>query len=256
VPVYNERNVGFSQTYANLLLPTLPVGDGVMLINTAVGGTGFSSSEWTIPGGRLTKNALAGMQNLSAAFPQAFPRGAYKLHSMLWHQGEEDAGDNSQNYHADYCTYLEADMGALIDYFRGTSFAGAGRFPGASVGTPFVDGGLLPYWVDKESNGGGANGTAPTMEAIYALNTSRACTGTADSRIFSDFMADGTTPNGEPGARSGITHDVIHFNATMQVMMGHQYWGSYQRAVALSTVVPSDKTRACNVSAQMATQCN
>ena len=41
VPMYNEVNVGFGQTFANLLLPTLPEGHGIVLLNTGVGGTGF-----------------------------------------------------------------------------------------------------------------------------------------------------------------------------------------------------------------------
>jgi hypothetical protein len=60
------------------------------------------------------------------------------------------------------------------------------------------------------------------MSAIYGLNTSRVCTGTADSRIFPDFFPGTKTPCGEPGHRSGITGDVIHFNATQATMMGHQ----------------------------------
>ena len=53
------------------------------------------------------------------------------------------------------------------------------------------------------------------------------------------------TPDGEPGHRSGITGDVIHFNATQAVLMGHQYWAAYHRATSLGAVVPSAKTAAC-----------
>jgi hypothetical protein len=60
-------------------------------------------------------------------------------------------------------------MGALIDFLRA-------NFKGASAGTPFMDGGMLPYWVDS------VNGTDGVMSAIYGLNTSRLCTGTADSK--------------------------------------------------------------------------
>lgn len=34
VPVWGESNVGFTQTYANLLLQTLPANEGVVIINT------------------------------------------------------------------------------------------------------------------------------------------------------------------------------------------------------------------------------
>ena len=80
------------------------------------------------------------MEQLKEALPTALG-GSYNFHTMLWHQGEEDAADNRKHYSATYCTYLKADMGALIDHLRST-------FPGASPGTPFIDGGMLPYWVD------------------------------------------------------------------------------------------------------------
>ncbi len=40
------KQVGFSLTYANLLLQTLPDAEGVVVVNTGVGGTGFHASEW------------------------------------------------------------------------------------------------------------------------------------------------------------------------------------------------------------------
>lgn len=39
MPLFNEHNVGFSQTFANLLLDTLPEDHGIVLLNTGVGGT-------------------------------------------------------------------------------------------------------------------------------------------------------------------------------------------------------------------------
>ena len=44
------------------------------------------------------------MAQLFAALPGALPgAGAYALHSLLRHRGEDDAGDNLASYHADYC---------------------------------------------------------------------------------------------------------------------------------------------------------
>jgi len=229
VPVYGEANVGFSLTFANLLLQSLPADHGVVLVNTGVGGTGFHAGQWNAPNGPLAVQSVRVMQALNASFPTALG-GTYSFHSMLWHQGEQDAGDNGDGFHADYCTYLINDLTALIDFFRAS-------FPGAGATTPFVDGGLLPYWVDA------INGTEGVSSAIYALNTSRACTGTADSRIFPDFQ-DGL-PYGDPNARSGVSHDVIHFTATQAVFLGFEYWRAFQRAVALTTVVPSQQTAAC-----------
>ena len=232
-PVYGESNVGFSLTFANLLLQTLPPGHGVIIINTGVGGTGFHDGNWAPPNGRLAVQSVAAVTALSAAFPSAFPGAAYSFHAMLWHQGELDAGDNAgAAYHADYCTYLINDLSALVDFFRAA-------FPGASVTTPFIDGQLLPYWIDAV-----VGGTGEVPAAINSLNTSRACTGTADSRVFADMKPDGS-PNGDPNYRSGVSGDVIHFDATQNIFLGFQYWQAYLRAVALTTPVPSAQTLQC-----------
>jgi hypothetical protein len=258
VPLWGETNVGFSQTFAHLLLATLPADHGVITLNNGVGGTGFFDKEWNVnaSANNLVQQTMYSMKALVAAQPKGLP-GKYIFHAMLWHQGEDDAGDNCfpykfyncknqsiNHFKSSYCNYLQNDMGTLIDYFRA-------NIPGASAGTPFIDGGLLPYWMDT------TKGTDPVVDAIYALNTSRPCTGTADSRIFSDFKPDGTTPNGEPGARSGYSGKVIHFNATQATLMGHQYFAAYQRAVGVTTVVPSAKTQACGgpASSDTATQC-
>jgi hypothetical protein len=94
------------------------------------------------------------MRAMAAAFQTSFG-GVYSFHSMLWHQGEQDAGDNGDNYHASYCSYLMDDMSTLLDYLRV-------NLPGATSTTPFIDGGLLPYWVDA------VNGTADVESAIFA----------------------------------------------------------------------------------------
>jgi hypothetical protein len=233
VPLPGESNVGFSQTYANLLLQTLPDDHGVVLVNTGVGGTGFHAHEWNAPDGPLAVQSVKVVTALAANFSTGLG-GNYSFHSMLWHQGEQDAGDNGDKFHADYCTYLVDDLSALIDFLR------AG-FPGAGPSTPFIDGGLLPYW---EDNVPGGIGGVPS--ALYALNTSRACTATADSRTFAaDFKPDGKTPNGDPNYRSGVSGMVIHFDATQATRFGWEYFNALQRALALTTPVPSDETKNC-----------
>lgn len=254
VPVFGENNVGFSLTYANLLLQSLPEDEGVVLVNTGVGGTGFHLKEWC-PTCPLAIQSVNVMKQLYAALPGELG-GAYKLHSTLWHQGESDAGDNAgftkdgtavkgkvahgslagPPFHADYCTYLMQDLSPLIDFFRVS-------FPGATNSTPFIDGGLLPYWEDIQP------GTQGVQGAIYALNSSRACTATADSRIFADYTPTGL-PNGDPLYRSGVSGDVIHFTALQATVMGSQYWEALGRALALKAVQPSAQTVACGSSIQ------
>ena len=240
LPVFNEHNVGFSQTFANLLLPTLPPDHGVIIVNTGVGGTGFYDKNWVARTGPLATRSVRVVSALAAAFPAAFPGNHYTFHAMLWHQGELDAGDNRDNYHADYCTYLVDDMAALVDYFRAS-------FVGASPSTPFINGGLLPYWVDTI----GATGGVPA--AIAALNTSRACTGTADSSVFAPFLPDGVTPNGDPNARSGVPpHSVIHFSAQQNIFLGFEFWRAYLAALKVTSPAASAATAACGGAVQPA----
>ena len=235
-PVFNEANVGFSLTYAHLLLATLPASEGVVLVNTGVGGTGFHKSEWNATTGPLALQSVKAVADLAAALPAQLG-GNYSLTAMLWHQGEQDGGDNGDGYGASYCDYLQADLSPLIDFFRA-------QFPGASPSTPFIDGGLLPYWVDKE-----APKTTGVMEALYALNTSRACTATADSRVFPDFAPDGS-PNGDPKFRSGASGDVIHFSANQAFFLGFEYYNAYLAALRVTAVVPSARTAGCNAPVQ------
>lgn len=236
IPVYGEFNVGFSLTFANLLLPTLPPNSGIIICNTGVGGTGFVSGQWSIPSGPLVKNSVVALQTLQQNLPSKLGGTFGSLHTMLWHQGEDDAGDNGQHYHATFCTYLIQDQGALIDYMRA-------NLAGASATTPFINGGLLPYWVDVIN---GVNNSA-VMNAIYTVNTSRVCTGTADSRIFPDYLPGGV-PDGDPKYRSGVSNAVIHFNATQAVIMGYQFWEAYQHAINLTSIVPNGPTILCNSS--------
>lgn len=83
VPLFGESNVGFSQTYANLLLQTLPPGTGVILLNTGVGGTGFREGNWVAPSGPLAVQSVAAVKALWDAFPTALGGSNLTLHSML-----------------------------------------------------------------------------------------------------------------------------------------------------------------------------
>lgn len=176
--------------------------------------------------------SVAVVKALVAALPAALG-GNVTLTALLWHQGEEDGGDNRDGFRATYCQYLSSDVSALVDYLRGS-------FPGASPSTPFVNGGLLPYWEDNV-----AGGTGGVSSALRALNTSRACTATAETKgVFPDFAPNGS-PNGDPKYRSGASGDVIHFTATQATLLGFQYWAAFLRAMALMQVVPSSATAAC-----------
>ena len=56
-----------------------------VLLNTGVGGTGFSDGNWVVPNGRLTVRAIAAVEALKANITAALG-GEYSFHTMLWHQ--------------------------------------------------------------------------------------------------------------------------------------------------------------------------
>ena len=97
VPLWGETNVGFSQTFANLLLATLPADAGVIILNTGVGGTGFFDHRWGVPNGThpgadLTWQSVNSMKQLAASQPAGLP-GKYIFHAMLWHQVRYTLGE-------------------------------------------------------------------------------------------------------------------------------------------------------------------
>ena len=134
VPVSNEFNVGFSQTFANLLLPTLPKDHGVLLVNTCEGETGFVTGDWS-KDGPLISRSLTAVESMVAALPEQLGGSSHNLvfKALLWHQGEADAGDNREHpvYHAKYCTYLD-ELSALVD----TRYAAPGRTVRVGDGRP------------------------------------------------------------------------------------------------------------------------
>ncbi len=220
VPLYNEQNVGFSQSFAALYLTMLPANHGIVLVNTAVSGTGFYGGNWFTSNQGLTAQMLTALNFASSSIGTQLG-GTPQFDLFLWHQGEEDAGDNGAGYSAPCWYYLRNDIGPFIDFVRANS-------PGASPTTPFVVGGLLPYWLSQVS---GAHGVEI---ALYTINATRAYTATADSSIFPNYLPN-SIPDGDPGVLSAYNGLVMNFNATQAVVMGQQFFNAYQQAVVLTT---------------------
>jgi lysophospholipase L1-like esterase len=228
VPLYGETNVGFAQTFANLLLPTLSPNHGIVLLNAGAGGTGFVTGQWSTSNTGDTAQLISAAQALVTNLPSQLG-GTYVLEAILWHQGENDAGETNPSAHDSYCTYLKTYLSPFIDLLRAS-------LPGASSTTPFIDAGLLPYWVSITPN------ASPVEQAIYAVNTSRLHTATADSNIFPVTCNGG--PCGDLIDRDG-NGVVIHFNASQAVAMGYQFYAAYGKAKQLTQLVSSATTAAC-----------
>jgi len=134
--------------------------------------------------------------------------------AILWHQGEEDAGDNPSRYSASTSTYLFDDLLPLINRFRNTSY-----IPSTSSNLPVVVGQLLPEWLFNVSWPSRAAGVG---KALTLVNTTYAYTGFADS-----VDLEGCTV---PGHGSGIDNSVIHFTAASQRIFGRRYLAALQLA--------------------------
>lgn len=224
VPLYNEMNVGFSQSFANTLLPSLAANQGIILVNGAVGGTGFSNGYWFTTNQGLTANAITMTNNLMASVAGAIG-GTPVFSGIFWQGGEADAGDNS--FSDTYCHYLNSDLTPMLTFLLG-------NINGATASTPIVTGGMLPYWVNVR-----VPAASSVQSALYAINTTMAHSATADSSILANYLPGGV-PNGDPDQLSGGSGDsgaVIHFNATEAVLMGQQYYKAYLVAKSLSSPV-------------------
>jgi len=112
-----NRAVGPSMAFARALLPTLQASQKIVIVPTAVGGTGLINDRWsgTMPGDLYTsaRNALANvLTTLNTATP-----GSAECQYILWWQGEND-----MFYNRDAEQY-KVQFDAVVDGFRSVSGA-------------------------------------------------------------------------------------------------------------------------------------
>lgn len=116
----------------------------ILLIGTAVSGTGFSDNRWGLQDD-LYRNAVRMTRTVVNALPRA------ELKCLLWHQGETDAANRVSK------EYYTNKLLALINDFRG-------RF-GASL--PVIAGDYVPEW--KAANPYSQNIADATESVMNAL---------------------------------------------------------------------------------------
>ena len=116
-------SMGLALQFAIDFAATRP-SDSIVLVPCAKGGTGFRDGQWNV-GDPLYVDAVARAGAALAACPGA-------TFTILWHQGEKDAGGSS----TERAAYLAA-LDATLSGFRSD-------IVGASAATPIVLGGLAP----------------------------------------------------------------------------------------------------------------
>jgi hypothetical protein len=107
------NNVGFPFTFGKWYVRTQPNNRTILLVPTAVGGTGFSNNRWN-PGNDLHENAIAKTNAAIATFPKN------KFKGILWHQGEADA-DSTTLSKAAYITALDACFNSFRSRITGAA---------------------------------------------------------------------------------------------------------------------------------------
>ena len=140
---------------------------------------------------------------------------------VLWHQGECDAGDNGAGLFASTSQYLYADILPMIAALRDTSLI---SFTSPSL--PFVAGQMVPSWMDNSSH--------PIRQGVkVALSLlPQYCPYTA---LASSYGLQGDL---DPRFSSGLDHEVIHFTAASQRILGRRYHAAYQQALVNYPVLP------------------
>lgn len=122
-----NRAVGQGMSFARSLLATLASNQGIILVPTAVGGTGLVGNVWAAPSGTLYVAARNALIACLAAIPNSH------CEYMLWWQGENDMIGN-----VGFAPYASA-LDAVIAGFRTASGAGV-------AASKFLISGILPEY--------------------------------------------------------------------------------------------------------------
>lgn len=182
--------VGFGMTFAKLYADKiLNSNRQVLLIPSGYAGSAFHTNEWN-KGGKLYEDAV---KRVNFALEN---NKNSKLIAILWHQGESDVG---------YPTYASA-LDTMINNMRTD-------ITGDQSSTPFILGGMVPYWVNIEPG-------ADAQQKIIADTV---------NRVANTGYVDPTKPT--VITKSDDTVDNIHYDAAGQREMGKRYFSEYLKLI-------------------------
>ena len=163
----------------------VPITKKILIIPCGHGSTGFINNRWN-KGDDLYNDLVMRVNYIFNEFPRS------NLKVILWHQGEHDAINNNLNY--------EYSLDKFINDLR-TDLS--------DNSIPFILGGMVPYWVDKQSNR--INFQNIISETPFRIDN------TAYANPLLPFVIDKTNNN----------HDTVHFDAVGQREMGRRYFNKY-----------------------------
>ncbi|HTA63620.1 MAG TPA: sialate O-acetylesterase [Bacteroidia bacterium] len=181
--------VGFALTFAKLYQTYIQKKNDILIIPCGMDNTGFDGEGWHKKD-FLYDNAVSRINYVFKKYPKS------NLKAILWHQGEKDA--NYKNYQQDLDTFIVQLRRDII---------------GANSSTPFILGGMVPYWVELKS------------ERKHQQDIIK---GTAN-RIPATAFVDSYLPY--KIQKPNNNQDTVHFNADGQREMGKRYFEVYKSMV-------------------------
>ena len=185
----------FAEEYAR---NDLENGRDLLIVETAIGGTGFSKDHWKV--GDPLYERMIKMIGYALSL-----NAENRLKCVLWHQGEHDSWENPQFTDRERFDFYYANLSALIKSFR------------AKFGTvPFVAAGFTKEWYDAYPH---------QCEAVY----------TATEKVFSEnpacrFIRDTFDLDCNKDA-VGID-DTVHFCKRSLKILGGRYYRAYKELSA------------------------
>lgn len=198
-PVKNSIQSNFALSFARNYIEEgmLDEGRKLLILRTAVGGTGFSDNHW-----KSSDDLYLCMMNMIKTVLALNPEN--RLKALLWHQGETDANNHmSFDYYYHHIT-------ELIHNVR-TTF---------SVPTlPFISGDFVPLWKSKNEDN-----CEPIINALKAV---------CDDGLSAFVETKGLDSNFEDGYPHplGWTNDDIHFCRRAIYRLGERYFDAYRSLV-------------------------
>lgn len=183
-----ENHIGFALSFAKRYLEIyLRPEREILIIPGGKGSTGFSTNDWN-PGDSLYEDAVERTNYILTTYPNS------KLVAILWHQGEADIYNNNYQQNLDnMITNLRAD---IISGYENT---------------PFILGGLVPYWVEQDT-------IRQKTNTIISETT---------GRIINTGYADPSVPY--VISKSDNDYIPMHYDATGLRELGKRYFKEYQR---------------------------
>ena len=183
----DDNKIGFGLTFAKLLKEYLDYPNQIILIPCGFGGTGFQGNHWN-KGDYLYSDAVKRVRTVIDNIPGS------ELTSILWHQGESDVGSPSYETDLDnFILNLRTDLDAIE--------------------TPFIVGGMVPFWVDQTTE------RIEQQQIIMNVVNRHENIGYANPELpFRIEKPDNLV-------------DVIHYDAAGQRELGKRYFNEYYSLV-------------------------